>query len=64
MQQGASRSFSHPRIAVSSPGHNALEKTEHAPHFRDPVKRSDNMHFGSTRIREAGINPSGDERAN
>jgi hypothetical protein len=63
MQKSARRSPGHPRIAVGRAGDDSLKKTQHAPYFRDPVKRGDQMNFRRAGIGEAGVNSAGDQRA-
>ena len=55
MQQRAGRLFGHACVAVRSSRHHPFEQTEHATHFRHAVKGGDDMHFGSARVREAGV---------
>ncbi len=64
MEEGRRRFPGHPRVTVGRSGDDALEKTQYAPHFRDPVKRGDQMYFGCARVREAGVNATREQRAN
>ena len=61
MKERACRFTSHARIAVGGSGHDAFKETEHRTHFRQPVERSNNMHFRSAGIREAGPNSSSNQ---
>jgi len=63
MQQRACGLLRHACIAVRSPGHHTFKKAEHAAYLRHLVKRGNDMHFGGARVREAGVNASGDQCA-
>src|SRR5580698_8603027 len=64
MKESASWLFCHARIAVRGTRHHAFEKTKHAAHFRDSVQCCHDVDFRSAGVREASINPSGNQRAN
>src|SRR5438132_5617132 len=61
MNESACRFLSHARIAVGGSSDNAFKETEHRAHFRQSVERSNNMHFRSAGIREAGPNSSSNQ---
>jgi hypothetical protein len=63
MQKSACRFSSHARIAVSCSADNAFEQTEYAAHPRQVVQRRNQVYFRSARIREASVNPTGNQRA-
>jgi hypothetical protein len=64
MKQSARWFLRHPRVAIRGPGDNAFEKTQHAADLLYAVESADDMHFRSAWIREAGVNSSGNQRAN
>jgi hypothetical protein len=64
MQQRARGLSGHARVAVRGSRHHALEKAEHTTHLRRAIERSNDMHFGSTWVGEAGVNSASDQRAN
>src|SRR5438034_6637536 len=64
MKQSTGRFAHHASITVCGSRHHTLEETEHATHFGHPVKCSNDMYFRSARVREAGLNPASDQRAN
>ena len=64
MQQRACRFFRHTCVAIRRPGDHTFEQSEHTAHFRRPVQRRHNVDLRSSRIAEAGINPSTQQRAN
>ena len=63
MQQCARRFFPHARVAVCRSGDDAFEQSEHATHFGCAVERRDDVHFGRAWIRETGVDPSSNQRA-
>ena len=64
MQEGARGFFSHARVAIGGSGGNTFEETKRATYLLDSVKRSDQMNFRSARVCKAGVDASGEQRAN
>ena len=64
MKQSACRFLSHAGVAVRGSGHNSFEQAQHASHFSDSIKSSNDMDFRRARVCKAGVYPSGQQRAN
>ncbi len=62
MEQRCRRLSSDPRITVRCPGRDALEEGKHTAYSRDPVERSDEMHFARTGIGKTGIDSTASQR--
>ena len=64
MKQSACRFAGHACITIRRSSNDPFEETKHATHFRRSVKGSNYMDFRRARVREAGFNPSDNQRAN
>src|SRR5579863_3644151 len=64
MKQSACRFLRHAGITVCSSGYNSFEQSQHAPHFSDSIKSSNDMDFRGARVCKAGVYLPGQQRAN
>jgi hypothetical protein len=63
VEQGGRRLSGHARIAVGAAGHHGLGHAENAAHPFDLVEGCDEVHLGSARVGEAGVDAAGEQGA-
>ena len=63
VKQGRGGRVRHPRVAIGSPGRDALEQGQNRPHLRHRIQRGDDVDLRRTWVREARVDACGDERA-